>query len=44
MGVGMVCVVDAAQADAVCEALEEAGEKVSVIGEIIAGEGKVVYE
>jgi phosphoribosylformylglycinamidine cyclo-ligase len=44
MGIGMVCVVDAAQADAVREALEAAGEQVSVIGEIISGEGKVVYE
>ncbi|MNW02477.1 Phosphoribosylformylglycinamidine cyclo-ligase [compost metagenome] len=34
-GIGMVLVVDAAQADAVAETLREQGETVSKIGEIV---------
>lgn len=42
MGVGMMMVVDAADADAVVEALKNAGENASVIGEIVPDEGRNV--
>jgi len=42
MGVGMMMVVDEDQKDAVLSALEKAGEKASVIGEIIAGQGVII--
>ena len=35
MGVGMMMVVDAADADAVVKALQAAGEDASVIGQIV---------
>lgn len=44
MGLGMVLIVDPAQAEAVKASLEAAGEKVYAVGRIIAGEAKVVYE
>lgn len=43
MGVGMVLIVDPAQADAVQASLEAAGETVSRIGRIISGSGAVTY-
>ena len=42
MGVGMMMVVDAEDADAVVEALKDAGENASVIGEIVPDEGQNV--
>ena len=39
MGVGMMMIVNAESAGAVMEALEKAGEKATVIGEIIKGKG-----
>jgi len=39
MGIGMIMVVEKENADTVIELLKEAGEKPSVIGSIIAGEG-----
>ena len=42
MGVGMMMVVDTADADAVVKALNEAGEKASVIGEIVPNNGEKV--
>ena len=42
MGVGMMMVVDTADADAVVKALNEAGEKASVIGEIVPDNGEKV--
>ncbi|MCI7248995.1 MAG: phosphoribosylformylglycinamidine cyclo-ligase [Clostridiales bacterium] len=42
MGVGMMMVVDAEDADAVVEALKGAGENASVIGEIVPDEGQNV--
>lgn len=38
MGIGMVVVVAASQADAAVEALEAAGEKAYIIGEVIKAE------
>jgi phosphoribosylformylglycinamidine cyclo-ligase len=38
-GIGMVIVVDAAQADAVAATLRKQGETVSRIGEIVARQG-----
>ena len=38
MGLGMVLAVEADQAEAVCAAIESAGEKAYVVGEILAGE------
>ena len=38
MGIGMIVAVDADKADAAVKCLEEAGEKVYVIGELIEGE------
>ncbi len=38
MGIGMVAAVDADKAEAAVKCLEEAGEKASVIGELVAGE------
>ncbi len=43
MGVGLVLVVDASRADAVCDALASLGEKPFVLGRVIEGDGKVVY-
>ena len=43
MGLGMVLVVDPQQADAVEEALAEAGETTYRVGRIVAGEGTVEY-
>ncbi len=43
MGVGLVLVVDASKADAVCDALASLGEKPFVLGRVIEGDGKVVY-
>ena len=42
MGVGMMMVVDTADADAVVKALNDAGEKASVIGEIVPDNGEKV--
>lgn len=42
MGVGMMMVVDAADADAVVKALQAAGEDASVIGEIVEEKGEKV--
>ena len=38
MGLGMVLAVDPADVDKTMKALEEAGEKVYVVGEIVSGE------
>lgn len=38
MGIGMIVAVDADKADAAVKCLEEAGEKASVIGELVEGE------
>ena len=38
MGIGMIVAVDADKADAAVKCLTEAGEKASVIGELVAGE------
>ena len=43
MGLGMVLLVDAAQADDVQAVLEEAGETVYRVGSVIAGSGQVAY-
>ena len=43
MGVGMVLIVDAGQADAVSETLEAAGERVFRIGQVVKGSGEVAY-
>lgn len=42
MGVGMVAVVPAAEADSVVSELNGAGERAWIAGEIVPGEGKVV--
>jgi len=42
MGVGMMMVVDAADADAVLAALREAGETANIIGEIVEDKGERV--
>lgn len=42
MGVGMMMVVDAADADAVVEALRAAGETANIIGEIVEDKGEKV--
>jgi phosphoribosylformylglycinamidine cyclo-ligase len=42
MGVGMVAVVAADDADAVVRALSAAGEQAWIAGEIVPGDGKVV--
>ena len=42
MGIGMMMVVDAADAAAVVEALNKAGEKASIVGEIVPNEGQDV--
>ena len=41
MGIGMVAVVAPADQERVLTALEAAGEKASVIGEVVAGEKEV---
>ncbi|MGN1115199.1 MAG: phosphoribosylformylglycinamidine cyclo-ligase [Candidatus Ornithomonoglobus sp.] len=38
MGIGMIVAVDAEKADAAVKCLEEAGEKASIIGELVEGE------
>lgn len=43
MGIGMALLVDAARAADVAATLRAAGESVFEIGEVVAGEGKVVY-
>lgn len=43
MGLGMVVLVDASQAQEVKQALEEAGETVSVVGRVVQGDGCVSY-
>ena len=43
MGVGMVLIVDPAEAAQVKATLETAGERVFEIGQIVAGSGQVVY-
>ena len=43
MGLGMILLVDAAQADAVMENLRAAGEDPVVVGAVVPGEGKVRY-
>ena len=42
MGIGMMMIVDLAQKDEVLSALEKAGEKAAVIGEIVVGQGVTV--
>lgn len=42
-GLGMVLVVPAAQADAVVAAAVALGEQAAIVGEVVAGPGKVVY-
>lgn len=44
MGLGMVLIVEADQADAVKTSLEAAGERVFRVGEIVEGTGVVQYE
>jgi phosphoribosylformylglycinamidine cyclo-ligase len=44
MGIGMVLIVSADSADAVAASLEESGEKVFRIGEVVPGDGTVRYE
>ena len=41
MGIGMVCLIDADEVDAVTAALIAAGESVARIGEVTAGTGEV---
>ena len=41
MGIGMIVAVDADKADAAVKCLESAGEKASIIGELVAGEKDV---
>ena len=43
MGLGMVLIVDPAQAEAVEAALAEAGERTFRVGRIVAGAGEVQY-
>jgi phosphoribosylformylglycinamidine cyclo-ligase len=43
MGLGMVLIVAPDKAAAVTSVLEEAGEKVSVVGTIVPGTGAVEY-
>ena len=43
MGLGFALVLDAADAPDVAAGLRAAGEKVFEVGEIVAGDGKVVY-
>ena len=38
MGIGMIVAVDADKADAAVKCLTEAGEKASIIGELVEGE------
>ena len=38
-GVGMALVLDAGAADAALRVLDEAGQRASVIGEVVAGSG-----
>jgi phosphoribosylformylglycinamidine cyclo-ligase len=42
MGVGMVIALDAAEADKAIEILSAAGEKASIIGRIVEGEGVTI--
>jgi phosphoribosylformylglycinamidine cyclo-ligase len=42
MGVGMVIALDASEADKAIEILTAAGEKASVIGRIVEGEGVTI--
>ena len=42
MGIGMVIALDAAEADKAIEILSAAGEKASVIGRIVEGEGVTI--
>lgn len=42
MGIGMMMVVDADKKDVVLSALEKAGEKASIIGEIVKGQGVTI--
>jgi phosphoribosylaminoimidazole (AIR) synthetase len=39
MGIGMIMIVEEDKADTVMELLRDAGEKPSVIGRIVTGEG-----
>lgn len=41
MGIGMICAVDAAKADAALKVLESAGEKAYILGELRQGDGSV---
>ncbi len=43
-GIGMVVVVDAAKADAVGAVLTRGGETVTRLGEVVAGERRVIYD
>lgn len=43
MGVGMLAIVPPTDADTVVRELKEAGEKAWIIGEIVVGDGDVVY-
>ena len=43
MGLGFALILDAAEAPKAAALLREAGETVYEIGEIVAGEGRVVY-
>ncbi|MDH4140304.1 MAG: phosphoribosylformylglycinamidine cyclo-ligase [Coriobacteriia bacterium] len=43
MGIGLMVIVEAQTAAEVAHALRTSGERVSEIGEVVAGEGKVVY-
>ena len=42
MGIGMVLVMPAAEADKALEILKRHGEKASVIGEVVSGEGVTI--
>ena len=42
MGIGMVIALDAAEADKAIEILSSYGEKASVIGRIVEGEGVII--
>lgn len=44
MGLGMILIVDPEQVDEVCEQLKAAGETPYLVGEVVDGDGKVVYE
>ena len=42
-GLGMVVVVDAAQVDSMLATLRESGEDARVVGEVVAGDGEVLF-